>query len=141
MKPTLDQIEKISDFYNEFHGGFIASMRATLDYWESIRPADEPDRWIPLSERRPTSEDEDKNGQVFVISDSGYAIGIRRANMNPTNHSHWRRTNLPQPTAEEIEAKEIDAACDGVYSFDSFKAGWLAHKSKTAKLDIHQTTP
>ena len=139
MKPTEEQINAVShavvNVWNG-HGTSDEVAEAAINSWESIRPADEPDRWIPLSERRPTSEDEDKNGQVFVISDSGYAIGIRRANMNPTNHSHWRRTNLPQPTAEEIEAKEIRAAYeadDGAYPFGSFKAGWLAHKSKTAK--------
>jgi len=47
--------------------------------------------------------------------------------------THWRRTNLPQPTAEEIEAKEINDAWDTDHEFNSFKAGWIAHKSKTAK--------
>ena len=135
--PTLEQVNSLYNIFADRPGGLRDLIPDMIEYWESIRPADEPDRWIPLSERRPTAGDEDKNGQVFVISDSGYAIGIRRINMNPVNHSHWRRTNLPRPTEAEIEEKEIRAAYEDDDSvgltFDSFKVGWLAHKSKTAK--------
>jgi len=69
---------------------------------------------------------------VLAISDGGYAIGVRRTNISD-KCSHWRPTNLPRPTEEEIEVKEIEAAWSNDHDLDSFKAGWLAHKSKTAK--------
>lgn len=141
MKPTKEQLFDVIETCRNHKGSLEDAWMASLQKWESVRPADEPDRWIPLSERRPTAEDADNYGEVIVVIEKEGAASCGWDRTHGYGITHWRRTNLPIPTEAEIEAKEINDACGGVYSFDSFKAGWLAYKSKTAKLDIHQTTP
>jgi hypothetical protein len=131
MKPTPEQfIHTIRPAYNAASTVDKGLMRV-IEKWEEIRPAEEPDRWIPLSERRPTEEDADDKGYILVWSDVSRVTGSASLNyLANYDITHWRRTNLPQPTEEEIEAKEIEVAWNRDYDLDSFKAGYLAARDK-----------
>ena len=143
MKPTEEQILRVIAAYQNNVAAIEDAMHEAIQKWESLRPKDDPDRWIPLTERRPTAEDHDEHGHVLFLFDDR-TIGCFNTASNLVGHTHWRRTNLPQPTAEEIEEKEIQTAWDNDHDLDSFKAGWLACKSKLKTpqtKDLHQTTP
>ena len=136
MKPTQVQLDQLTATVISEPGDMTQAVTAVITHWESIRPADDPDRWIPLSERRPTKEDADECDCVSAFSDRREVWHIKWDKLHNYKITHWKRTNLPppkEPTSEEIEAKEIEAAWDKDHDLDSFKAGWLAHKSKTAK--------
>jgi hypothetical protein len=53
-------------------------------------------RWIPISERMPTEEDVDENGEVIAYSPDP-AITVSASGIPPSHHfTHWKRITPPE---------------------------------------------
>lgn len=137
MKPTNDQIWELTR-NSEFDA---AQFRKVIKAWEKIRPADpSPDlpEWIPISERLPTEDDADEDGEVLWYVD-GCVATQNYEDSHPS--THWLPISaiaaLPKrqaPTKEDKDAaefeawlfKNVDTSLIPRHVIETIKAAWMA---------------